>query len=99
MLPISIDSAYPCSSCARIIFVFGLYIYIYIHKSYDTNLQYWQKLHTTILLERYPREQTTMTTPGPFKHKLKTTVVLNSDATSMPVKRNNWRLVWDIIGF
>ena len=42
--------------------------YVYIHKSYDTDLQYWQKLHTTILLGRYHREQTTMTTPGPFEH-------------------------------
>ena len=35
----------------------------------------------TILLERYPGEQTTMTTPGTFSTNLKTTVGLSSDAT------------------
>ena len=39
------------------------------------------KLNTTILLERYPGEQTTMTTPGPFNTNLETTVGLSSDAT------------------
>ena len=52
----------------NILFFWLVLFFIYIHKSYDTNLQYWQKVHTTILLERYPREQTTMTTPGPFGH-------------------------------
>ena len=30
---------------------------------------------------RYPGEQTTMTTPGPFNRSLKTTAGLSSDAT------------------
>ena len=49
------------------------------------------KLRTTILPEQYPREQTTMTILGPCEHKdYELLVGLSSDATSMPVKRNNW---------
>ena len=42
------------------------FIYISIKKNYNTNYNTY-KINITILLERYPGEQATMTTPGPLK--------------------------------
>jgi len=45
---------------------FFFYVYISIKKNYNTNYNTY-KINITILLERYPGEQATMTTPGPLK--------------------------------